>query len=461
MRRGALLRHLAFRDRVCTTMRNYLHGQRFVEVETPMLTRSTPEGARDYIVPSRVNPGKFYALPQSPQLFKQLMMVGGLDRYFQIVRCFRDEDLRADRQPEFTQLDVEMSFVTEDDVIAMTEGLMAAIFRENLGIEIPTPFPRVSYDEAIARYGVDKPDLRFGMELVDIGDLAAQAEFRVFKQVVDAKGEVKGICVPGAGEMSRADIDGLTEKVKETGAKGLAWFKVTDGALSSQIAKFFDAPLQRKIVERFKAANGDLLLFVADTPKQVAQSLNFLRLHLAGQRGMIPKDVYKLGWVVNFPLVEWNEEEKRFDAMHHPFTSILPEDLDKLESDPAAVRSRAYDIILNGVELGGGSIRIHKTEIQQRVFQMLGIGPDQAEEKFGFLLKALKHGAPPHGGIAFGLDRLCRLLLGLDTIRDVIAFPKTQKAFCPLTQAPSDVDERQLRELGIALRREQKKDASD
>ena len=454
--RPSLLRNLMFRDRVCGTMRNYLHGNGFVEVETPMLTRSTPEGARDYVVPSRLNPGKFYALPQSPQLFKQLMMVGGLDRYFQIVRCFRDEDLRADRQPEFTQLDIEMSFVAEDDVMAMTEGLMAAIFRENMGIEIRTPLPRLTYDEAMSRFGCDKPDVRFGMELGDIGDLVAQAEFRVFRQVLDAKGQVRGICVPGAGELSRADIDALTEKVKETGAKGLAWFKVADGALSSQIAKFFDPSLQKRIIERFNAANGDLLLFIADAPKQAAQSLNFLRLHVAEQRAMIPKDVFKLCWVVNFPLVEWNGEEKRFDAMHHPFTNVLPEDLDKLETDPAAVRSRAYDIILNGVELGGGSIRIHNTEVQQRVFKMLGIGAEQAEEKFGFLLRALRYGAPPHGGIAFGLDRLCRLLLGLDTIRDVIAFPKTQKACCPLTRAPSAVEERQLRELGIMIRREQK-----
>jgi aspartyl-tRNA synthetase len=454
MRRGPMLQNLVFRDKIVATMRGYLHENGFTEVETPMLTRSTPEGARDYIVPSRVNPGRFYALPQSPQLFKQILMVGGLDRYFQIVRCFRDEDLRADRQPEFTQLDVEMSFVTEDDVISMTEGLVAAIFREAMGVEIETPIRRITYAEAMARYGCDKPDLRYGMELVDIGDLAVQSDFKVFKQVVEGKGQVKGLCVAGGGELSRTQMDELTAKVQETGAKGLAWFKVANGALASQISKFFSESLQKQIVSRFGARDGDMIMCVADKPRQVADSLNFLRTHLAQQRGLIPANVYKLCWVVEFPLLEWNEEEKRYDPMHHPFTNVLPEDLPKLESDPLGVRARAYDIVLNGVELGGGSIRIHDPEVQSRAFKVIGIGPEAAEEKFGFLLKALRYGAPPHGGIALGLDRLCRLLLGAESIRDVIAFPKTQKAYCPMTQAPGTVDERQLRELGIKLREE-------
>jgi aspartyl-tRNA synthetase len=455
LRRGPLLRNLLFRDQACTTIRNYLHGQGFVEVETPMLTRSTPEGARDYIVPSRLNPGNFYALPQSPQLFKQLMMVGGLDRYFQMARCFRDEDLRADRQPEFTQLDIEMSFVTEEDVIRLTEGLMAAIFRENMGIQIKTPLPRLTYDKAVARFGCDRPDLRFGMELVDISDLAGGCEFRVFRQALDARGQVKGLCVSGGADLSRADLDALTEKVCGTGAKGLAWFKVVEGAgLSSQISKFFGASLQEKIIERFGARDGDLLLCVADAPRQVAESLCFLRQYMAGQRGRIPQDEFCLCWVVNFPLLEYNEQEKRLQSLHHPFTHIAEGDLHRLETDPLSVRARAYDIVLNGIEIGGGSIRIHDTQVQCRVFKALGIGEEEAEEKFGFLLKALRYGAPPHGGIAFGFDRICRILLGLESIRDVIAFPKTQKAFCPLTLAPSSVEEQQLRELGIKLRQE-------
>ena len=451
-RRGPMLDNLIFRDKVFTVIRNYFHTLSFTEVETPMLTKSTPEGARDYIVPSRVNPGHFFALPQSPQIFKQLLMVGGLDRYFQIVRCFRDEDLRADRQPEFTQLDVEMAFVEREDIVRIIETMMAEVFREAMGIEIELPILRLTYKEAIDRFGTDKPDMRFGTELTDISDLAAESGFNIFKKVVGGGGQVKGICVAGGGEYSRTEIEKWVPLVQATGAGGMAWFKVADGKLASQIAKFFDEPLQRKIVERFSASDGDLLLFVADKPKQVAASLDWLRRSMAERRDLIHKGEFKLLWVLDFPLFEYNDVERRYEPSHHPFTGVMPEDMHKLDDDLGDIRSTAYDIVLNGTELGSGSIRIHDTEFQSRIFSLLGIGEEEAEEKFGFLLRALKYGAPPHGGIALGLDRIVQILLGAESIRDVIAFPKTQRAACPLTQAPGVVSERQLRELGIQIR---------
>ncbi len=449
LRRPVMQKRLVFRSRVAQAIRAFYSGRDFVEVETPMLTKSTPEGARDYLVPSRVNQGRFYALPQSPQLFKQILMIAGLDRYFQIVRCFRDEDLRADRQPEFTQLDVEMAFVTEEDVFECTEQMLAHVFKQTLDRDIPTPFPRLTYAQAMAEYGTDKPDTRFEMKLADVTDLAAQSEFKVFRSVADAGGMVKGLAAPGGAQLSRKDIDGLTEFVGEYGAKGLAWFKVEGGKLTSSIAKFFSEDLQAKILERVGGEDGSLLLFVADQPSVVNQSLAELRRHLARRLGLIPEDRLNFLWVYDFPLVEWDEEEERYVALHHPFTSPRPEDLDKLESDTANVRARAYDVVLNGAELGGGSIRIHRPDVQTRVFKLLGIDEAEAQEKFGFLLDALRYGAPPHGGIALGFDRMTALMLGLDNIREVIAFPKTQKATCLMTGAPSPVSEKQLRELAI------------
>ena len=455
MRRGPMLRNMIFRDKVFTVIRNYFHRRGFVEVETPMLTKSTPEGARDYIVPSRVFPGEFYALPQSPQLFKQLLMVGGLDRYFQIVKCFRDEDLRADRQPEFTQLDLEMAFAEEEDIIEVTEGFISEVFREALGLELETPFLRMSHQEAMEKYGCDKPDLRYGMELTDIADVASQCDFKVFRSALESGGRVKGICVPGGGEMSRADIDKLTDLTRETGAKGLALFKVADGALTSQIAKFFDESQQKAIIDKFAASEGDLLLFIADSPRQTARTLNFLRTHLAEKRNMIPKGEFRFCWVLDFPWLEYNEDEERYEPSHHPFTGIHKDDMDKIDSDPASIRAKHYDIVMNGVELGSGSIRIHDPELQHKVFSMLEMEDEEVEARFGFFLKGLRYGAPPHGGIAYGLDRFVQILLGVESIREVIAFPKTQKAFCPLTEAPSKIDDKQLRELGIMLRKKE------
>jgi aspartyl-tRNA synthetase len=449
LRRPTLQRFLRLRHAAAQAIRGFLNPRGFLEVETPMLTKSTPEGARDYLVPSRVNPGAFYALPQSPQLFKQILMIAGFDRYYQIARCFRDEDLRADRQPEFTQIDLEMSFVDREEIWSLMEDLLAAVFRETCGIAIATPFPRMAYAEAMARFGTDKPDTRFGMELVDVGPCVRGAEFKVFVQALGGGGEVKGICAPGMAGASRKDLDDLTEFAKGFGAKGLAWMKVAAEGIDAPIAKFFKPEEAAAIVHAMGGKPGDLLLFVADKPAVVAEALGRLRLHLAERLRLIPEGRYDFLWVTDFPLLEYDEVEKRHAAKHHPFTAPMDEDLPLLESDPLKVRAKAYDIVLNGTEIGGGSIRIHRQDIQQRMFERLGIGPDEAKAKFGFLLEALQYGAPPHGGIALGFDRLVALLAGVESIRDVIAFPKTQKAVCPLTDAPSPVTRDQLKELHI------------
>ncbi|GIW45273.1 MAG: aspartate--tRNA(Asp/Asn) ligase [Candidatus Binatia bacterium] len=450
LRRPEMQQRFLFRHRLAKAVRDYLDGEGFVELETPFLTRSTPEGARDYLVPSRVNPGKFYALPQSPQLFKQLFMVSGFDRYFQIVRCFRDEDLRADRQPEFTQIDLEMSFVRPDDVMRVTEGILR-VACALAGIEFPSSVPRLTYEEAVARYGIDRPDLRFGLELSDVSEAVRSSEFKVFRAALDAGGIVKALRLPNGDRLSRRELDGLPELVAPFGAKGVAWVRLQSDGWQSPIAKFLSAKEKAAIEQRCGAAVGDLLLFVADRPKVVNDSLAHLRLHLAQQLDLIPANRWQFVWITDFPLLEWDEDEKRFVAVHHPFTSPREEDWGRLETEPAAVKALAYDIVLNGTELGGGSIRIHRPDIQERVFRLLGIGEEEARKKFGFLLDALAYGAPPHGGIALGFDRLVMLLTGAQSLRDVIAFPKTQKAVCLLTDAPSEVDPKQLRELGIKL----------
>ena len=453
LRRAPMREGLVFRHRVFQTIRRYFDERGFIDVETPVLTRSTPEGARDYLVPSRVNQGGFYALPQSPQLFKQLLMIAGFDKYAQIVKCFRDEDLRADRQPEFTQLDVEMAFTDQEEIIELIEGMTAAVFKENMDREIETPFPRLTYEQAMDLYGTDRPDIRFGMTLKSIEDLAQQSEFRVFRSVVDKGGQVRGFRLPGGADLSRKDLDELTEWVKQFGAKGLAWFRVEPDKLFSPIQKFFPAPVLAELRQRMECEAGDVIFFVADKPAVVAQALSELRVHLAKTRGLIPEDEFRFCWVLDFPLFEYNEEEKRPDPCHHPFTSPREDDLAFLEERPLEVKAKAHDIILNGVEIGGGSIRIHDLAVQQRVFRLLGISEEEAREKFGFLLDALRYGAPPHGGIALGLDRVVMLLLGRDSIREVIAFPKTQRAVCLMTQAPAPVDDRQLRELGLHRRK--------
>lgn len=451
LRRSIMQKRLIFRHKICQTIREYLDRLNFVDIETPVLTKSTPEGARDYLVPSRVNLGKFYALPQSPQLFKQILMVAGYDRYFQIVRCFRDEDLRAQRQPEFTQMDMEMSFIDENDIIRIIEGLVATIFDKVIGKKVLTPFPRLSYKEAMTSYGCDAPDLRFDMKIKDISDIAQTSNFKVFLDTIKSGGQVRGINATGCGNYSRKDIDDLTAFVGQFGAKGLAWFKVEENSLASSIAKFFPLENQENIQRRMDAKKGDLLLFVADKPKVVSQSLAQLRLHLGHKNKLINTSVFHFSWVVDFPLFDYNQDLQRYEALHHPFTSPYPDDLPLLEEKPLEVKARAYDLVLNGVELGGGSIRIHTPEVQKRVFRLLGIDDANAAAKFGFLLDALKYGAPPHGGIALGVDRMVTLLLQLDDIREVIAFPKTQKATCLMTNAPSEVDTQQLCDLGIRL----------
>lgn len=453
LRRPHMQKYLTFRHKICQVARQYFDKNNFIEVETPFLTKSTPEGARDYLVPSRINRGQFYALPQSPQLFKQILMVSGLDRYFQIVKCFRDEDLRAQRQPEFTQLDLEMSFVNEDDIISIIEGLMVEIFKKVMDKEISTPFPRLSYHDAMRLYGCDAPDLRFGMTIEDITDIARKTDFKVFQKVAESGGQVRGINAAGCAKFSRKEIDELTSFVSQFGAKGLAWFKVDENGLTSQIAKFFTAEAQSEIKNRFNAVPGDLLMFVADKESVVSQALSQLRLNIGKSNGLINEKEFNFSWVVDFPLLEYNEELGRYDSLHHPFTSPRQEDLQILEERPLEVGARAYDIILNGVELGGGSIRIHRPDIQKRVFHLLNIDDVTAQKRFGFLLEALKYGAPPHGGIALGLDRMVTILLGLDDIREVIAFPKTQKATCLMVDAPSEVDDKQLKELGLTLRK--------
>jgi aspartyl-tRNA synthetase len=450
MRRPHVLRAFQIRDQICRAARDYLHREAFLEVETPFLTRSTPEGARDFLVPSRLQPGSFYALPQSPQLFKQLLMVAGFERYFQIVRCFRDEDLRKDRQPEFTQIDIETSFLDRDDFLPIIEGLVAEMWRRGKGVELGRPFPRIPYDEAMARYGSDKPDLRFGLELEDCSALFAGGEFQAFAQTVAAGGAVKGLRVPGAGGMSRKELDDLTAEAKQAGAKGLVWIKVNPDGLQSPVAKFIQG-VQARLLETLGGVAGDLLLLVADTAVVAATVLGRLRVDLARRFNLIPTDRDVFVWIIDFPLVEWNPDEKRWDAVHHPFTAPRDEDLPLLESDPGRARAKAYDLVLNGQEAAGGSIRIHQPSVQERVFGLIGISKEEGRARFGFLLEALEFGAPPMGGIAFGLDRLAANMAGQESIREVIAFPKTQKGTCPLTDAPAPVDPKQLRELGIRL----------
>jgi len=448
LRRPKMTQNIRLRHTVCQNIRSYLNGMDFLEIETPMLTRSTPEGARDYLVPSRVSAGHFYALPQSPQLYKQILMISGLERYYQIVRCFRDEDLRADRQPEFTQLDMEMSFVEEEDVIVLIEGLMAHLFRQTLRLDLSLPFPRLTYQDAMERYGTDRPDVRYGLELRDLTDIASGCGLTVFQQAVAAGGVVKALNARGMADLSRKELDDLTGFATGLGAKGLAWVKMrADGTWQSPVAKFFSEPEQAAVARRMDAKAGDILFFGADQRTTVYRVLGELRQELARRRSLAPRGRYSFVWVTDFPLVEYDEDAGRFAAVHHPFTAPKAEDMDLLADSPAAVRSRAYDLVLNGVEIGGGSIRIHQSAIQQAVFDALSIPAGEAEEKFGFLLDALEYGAPPHGGIAFGLDRLVMLMAGMDTIRDVIAFPKTQKAQCPLTQAPARISMAQLAEL--------------
>lgn len=450
LRRKRLQENLILRHRTAKVVKDYLSSQGFLEIETPFLTRSTPEGARDYLVPSRPNPGSFYALPQSPQLFKQLLMISGFDRYFQIVKCFRDEDLRADRQPEFTQIDVEMSFVDAEDVQECMEGMLEVLFHEILGVELKRPFPKMSYQEAISRYGLDHPDIRFGMELVDVTDVASRSNFHVFTEAIEGGGIVKGINVKGGGELSRKEIEELIEVAKVYGAEGLAWVKMETEGWTSPIVKFFQTEDLQEVIDRLRGETGDLLLLVADrVNKVVYEVLGHLRLHLARERGLVEEGTYQFLWVVDFPLLEYDEEQKRYVAVHHPFTAPKDDDLAHLKDAPLEVRAKAYDIVLNGAEIGGGSIRNYRGDIQRLIFEVLGIGPDEAEAKFGFVLEALDYGAPPHGGIAFGFDRLVMLLCGEETIREVIPFPKTQKATCLLTGAPATVDPQQLKELHL------------
>jgi aspartyl-tRNA synthetase len=450
MRRPSVLKAFQVRDQVCRAVRDYLHTEGFLEVETPFLTRSTPEGARDFLVPSRMQPGSFYALPQSPQLFKQLLMVAGFERYFQIVRCFRDEDLRKDRQPEFTQIDIETSFLDRDDFLPIIEGMVAEIWRRVKGMELVRPFPRLAYDDAMARFGSDKPDLRFGLELQDVSALFAGGEFQAFAQTVAGGGAVKALRIPSAGGMSRKELDDLTSEAKQLGAKGLVWIKVTAEGLQSPVAKFLTA-VQDRLLALTGGTAGDLLLLVANTPAVAATVLGRFRVDLARRFQLIPEGRDVFAWVIDFPLVEWNAEEKRWDAVHHPFTAPRDEDLALLESDPGKARAKAYDLVLNGQEAAGGSIRIHQQSVQERLFGLIGISKEEARARFGFLLEALEFGAPPMGGIAFGLDRLAASLAGQESIREVIAFPKTQKGTCPLTDAPAPVDARQLRDLGIRV----------
>ena len=452
LRKNKMQRNLTFRHQVTKLARDYFDSCGFTEVETPMLIKSTPEGARDYIVPSRVYPGSFYALPQSPQLFKQLLMVGGTDRYMQIVKCFRDEDLRADRQPEFTQIDLEMSFVDMDDVIEIQEGFLKKIFSELMGVEIKTPLPRITWEEAMERYGSDKPDTRFGFELKKLNDRVAGCDFKVFTDALAAGGDVRGICIDGGSEaFSRKDIDKLTEAAKAYGAKGLVWIRAAEGEYNSSVNKFFSQEQLGEIAAVFDAKPGDLILICSDKPKVVFDTLGFLRREIARRMGLLDDKQYNLLWVVDFPMFEEDDETGALKAMHHPFTCPKLDQVHLLDTAPADVKANAYDIVLNGVELGGGSIRIHDKDLQAKMFEVMGLTKEECEEKFGFLIEAFKYGAPPHGGLAYGLDRLVMLLLGEQSIREVIAFPKNQNAQCLVSEAPAPVDKAQLDELGISV----------
>ncbi|AGT32908.1 hypothetical protein M493_13330 [Geobacillus genomosp. 3] len=452
LRRPIMFQTLALRHKVTKAVRDFLDGERFLEVETPMLTKSTPEGARDYLVPSRVHPGEFYALPQSPQIFKQLLMVGGFERYYQIARCFRDEDLRADRQPEFTQIDIEMSFISQEDIIDLTERMMAAVVKAAKGIDIPRPFPRMTYDEAMSRYGSDKPDVRFGLELVDVSEAVRRSSFQVFVRAVEQGGQVKAINVKGAASRySRKDIDALAEFASRYGAKGLAWLKAENGELKGPIAKFFNADEQTALRQLLAVEEGDLLLFVADKKAVVAAALGALRLKLGKELGLVDETRLAFLWITDWPLLEYDEEEGRYYAAHHPFTMPVRDDIPLLETNPGAVRAQAYDLVLNGYELGGGSLRIFERDVQEKMFRTLGFSDEEARRQFGFLLEAFEYGTPPHGGIALGLDRLVMLLAGRTNLRDTIAFPKTASASCLLTEAPGPVSEKQLEELHLTV----------
>lgn len=452
LRRPSMQKNIRLRHKAMLATRKYFDGKEFTEVETPILSKSTPEGARDYLVPSRVHPGEFYALPQSPQTFKQILMVSGVDRYFQICRCFRDEDLRADRQPEFTQIDLEMAFVEQDDILDACDGLMEAVFKDLLDVDVKTPIPRYTHAEVMERFGSDKPDLRYDLELKDVGDIVKASDFKVFTSTIEKGGKVVCLPVPGAGSMSRTEVDGLAGKVSPYGAKGLAWMKVTEKGLESSIVKFFNEEIQKQLLEITGAKPGDLLTFVADRPKVVYQSLDFLRRYMAERMGLVDKSKWSFLWVTDFPMFEKNDDGSLSPA-HHPFTNINPEDEPLLETDPLKVRSRSFDLVLNGLELGSGSIRIHEQNLQKKVFKVLGIEEEEAQQKFGFLLDAFRYGAPPHGGFAFGFDRLVMLICGASSLREVIVFPKTQRAFDPMTESPSEVEEEQLRELSIRVRK--------
>jgi aspartyl-tRNA synthetase len=452
LRKPEMKKNIIMRHQVGQAIRTFLDKRGFLDIETPFLTKSTPEGARDYIVPSRVNPGKFYALPQSPQLFKQLLMISGFDKYFQIVRCFRDEDLRADRAPEFTQLDIEMSFINRDEIFNLIEDLMIHLFQEILNLRINKPFPRFDYDEAISRYGIDKPDLRYGLEIHNLNHVFKETQFEVFSNIVNEDGKIAAIKTEKPETFSRKNIDDLHDYVKSFGLAGLSFIRFKEGdKIQSSIGKYVSAVEVAQIRQEMQAVNGDLVFIVAGPCEQVNQVMGMLRIKLANDLDLIAKNCYKFLWVTNFPLFEYSNTEKRYTSMHHPFTAPVEKDIPLLETDPYCIRSKAYDLVLNGNEIGGGSIRIHQTELQQKIFNLLGISPKEAEQKFGFLLEALQYGAPPHGGIAFGMDRLVMLLTGASSIREVIAFPKTQKATCPLTDAPSEVSPEQLKELHLKI----------